>query len=90
MPHPIGLIDGVEMQEFLFASTSTQYAIKTVAEQHNVPEWDKVRDHIRGALRLHRFMVTNWLMLNGVKIPADLLADQAHPEVGQQMPDRNG
>jgi len=89
MPHPRGLIDPVELQEFLFASASATFAAQLEQQKHNVVEWDKLRDHIRGAMRIHRFTVINWLMMQGVKIPVELLDDKQHPEVGQQMPDRD-
>lgn len=39
-------------------------------------------------LRLHRFTVFTWLLQNGISLPAAVLDDRAHPEVGQQTPDQ--
>lgn len=82
-------ISAVELQEYLFSFTAAQYAKRVAAEKHNVPDTEKIANHIRGAFRLNRFAVMNWLMMNGVKIPIELLDDRNHPEVGAQMPDKN-
>lgn len=74
-------VDNLEMMEFGFASTATNFA----TAQRNSQE---IRNHIRESLRLHRFLVFSWLLENGAQLPANLIADSIHPEVGQQMPDR--
>lgn len=79
---------GMEMQEYLFANTSAEFAIRCEKEKVNVADIDKARDHVREMLRFHRFTVINWLMVNGVKIPVELLSDQTHPGVGFQTPDQ--
>jgi hypothetical protein len=33
-------------------------------------------------------MVINWLVMNGIKIPVELIDDRTHPEVGHQFPDQ--
>lgn len=71
----------VELTEYLFAQTAAEYA----HAGHTVAE---IREHMRGAMRLARFTVFNWLIGNGVRIPAELMADRTHPEVGQQTPDQ--
>lgn len=71
----------VELTEYLFAQTAAEYA----HAGHTVAE---IREHMRGAMRLARFTVFNWLISNGVSIPAELLADRTHPAVGQQAPDQ--
>ena len=87
VPAPAISLEGVELQEFCFSETSAQFAVRKMEERGNVIDTDSIRAHIRGALRLHRFTVMNWLMMNGVKIPIELLADQNHPEVGQMRLD---
>ena len=72
VPVPIG---GVERKEFLYAAGIARGA-------------SALGDSIRDVLRLHRFDVMVWLMQNGVVIPAALLDDRLHAEVGQQMPDK--
>lgn len=78
----------MEVQEYLFSTTSADFAARLEREKHNVFDTSKMRDHLRGGFRLHRFFVMNWLLTNGVKIPVELMSDQAHPEVGQQYPDK--
>lgn len=84
---PIG---GVELHEFLFSQTAARYAQRTLPVHGDDSDaaLGKVADHFRGALRLNRFAIMNWLMMNGVKIPVELLDDRTHPEVGSQAPDR--
>lgn len=72
----------LELQEYLFASTSAHHAL-----QHTDEEW-VIREELRKMLRLHRFVLMNWLMTNGVAIPVELLADQHRPPVGNQFPDQ--
>ncbi len=80
-PQPLELpIAALEIEEFLFSNTAAAFA------QDRSPE--EARDHIRGSLRMHRFMVFTWLLNNGVNLPLTLLADNTHPPVGQQAPDR--
>lgn len=89
-PPPIKVsIGGVELQEFLFSQTAARYALRIYAEaQPGEDVLGKVGNHIRGSLRLNRFATMNWLMMNGVTIPPELLDDRTHPEVGRQAPDQ--
>ena len=73
-------IEILEMEEFCFAHTSTD------AAQRITPE--ELQAHLRENLRMHRFFVFNWLILNGVSLPVDLVADSLHAPVGQQQPDQ--
>ena len=65
-------IASLEMFEFLLASNRKNHS----------------QSAIRDVMRLHRFQVFNWLMANGVAIPAVLLDDRTHPLPGDQRPDR--
>lgn len=78
-PKPVTPIAPLELQEYLFAQTAAEHAKNS--------SLGGGAQHIRETLRLHRFSLFLWLMQNGVKIPIELLADQNHPEVGQQYPD---
>jgi hypothetical protein len=69
----------LELEEYLFAATSAKFA------QDHTPQ--EAADHIRGSLRMHRFMVFSWLMLNGAHIPVHLMDDRVHRPVGEQAPD---
>jgi hypothetical protein len=40
--------------------------------------------NLRELLRCHRFDVLSWLMLQGVDLPQCVIADEAHPAVGDQ------
>jgi hypothetical protein len=73
----------MEMQEYLFAVTQSN-KIKGNWQSFNGSECSK---DIREILRLHRFTVLNWLMMQGVSIPMNLLSDQTHPKVGSMLPD---
>lgn len=76
---PIGVsIGGVELREYCYAHTTAFDNMR----------FESVMTVIREVLRLHRFDVMSWLMQNGVAIPAALLDDRLHAEVGQQMPDK--
>ncbi len=77
MKTPVSIL---EVEEYLFSQTAAQVA------QDNPPE--KTAEHVRGSLRLHRFLVFTWLLQNGVSLPAELLADREHPPVGEQTPDK--
>lgn len=70
----------VELTEYLFSTTAAAYAAEHASHE--------IRDHIREAMRLARFTVFNWLITNGVQIPAALLNDKLHAPVGQQLPDQ--
>lgn len=87
-PH-VTLAASMEVQEYLFSDTLANLA---QTQSANCAINDGERRHLtnesRSMLRLHRFNVMSWLMTNGVKIPVDLLADQNHPQVGSQYPDR--
>lgn len=75
-------INSVEMQEFLFAETIDELADgKTLGSL-------EFKRHVRESFRYHRFATMNWLLMNGVSIPAKLLTDESHPRVGFQLPDR--
>lgn len=80
-------LSAVEMQEYLFSETLAKVAAKCEIEKHNVIDWTTLKNQIRESFRLQRFAVMNWLRMNGVSIPVELLSDQAHKPVGQQMPD---
>lgn len=79
-------IQAVEVSEYLMAHTS---AVKWATESSRVSRLNEaeLRNDYRAVMRLHRFAVINWLMQNGVSVPVELLGDQIHREVGQQMPD---
>ncbi len=81
----ISIVAPLELQEYLFADTSAQFAVHDNEETPG--QIGQVRDHIRGALRIQRFNVMNWLVVNGVSIPAELLDDALHQPVGYQYPD---
>lgn len=74
---PIAL---VELEEYLFSQTAAKFAQDNTAEE--------TVQHIRGSFRMHRFFVFTWLLQNGVELPTHLIADSAHPPVGQQQPDQ--
>jgi len=79
VPNAWKTIAPIELQEYLFAET-------VAAQKGQTP--DAVRDKIRGAMRLQRFNIFNWLMMNGVQIPPVLMSDNIHKPVGEQFPDR--
>lgn len=72
----------LEVEEWGFASTAAQYA------RGHAHDPDRVRDHVRESLRLHRFMVFAWLIEQGMKLPVDLVSDAVHLPVGRQSVDR--
>jgi hypothetical protein len=76
-------IKAVELQEYLFADAAAGLTRDGISNSD-------LRWEIRSAFRLQRFAVMNWLLMNGVTIPGDLLSDQAHPPVGRQWPDEKG
>ena len=80
-------VDAIEMEEFLFSGTIVQVAQNCKHEEIDVQDWGKLKTYTRESFRFHRFAVMNWLLMNGVSIPAELLSDQMHMEVGAQMPD---
>lgn len=80
-------IVSVELQEFLFATTSAEFASKKNG-QLSAAAHAELRDHIRGAMRMHRFAIFTWLLLNGVQLPRHLLDDRLHTEVGNQQVDK--
>jgi hypothetical protein len=83
-------IKGNELQEYLLSQTAAEYAIRKTTEATAGGDpiaIEAIRNHIRESFRLNRFAVMNWLVMNGVKIPTELLDDRTHPEVGAQMPD---
>jgi hypothetical protein len=89
MDVPASPIGGVELHEYLMANTIGIAANHRYNKISDVDEAAALnRDDIRGALRLHRFAVMNWLMMSGVSIAPHLLSDMYHPIVGQQLPDR--
>lgn len=80
----------LELQEYLFADTNATAAVQHFRNANNgAADSGLLRDRTREVLRLHRFTVISWLMTNGVKIPVELLDDSAHPEVGNQYPDKS-
>src|SRR3990167_7690191 len=80
----------VELQEFLFSGTAANFAHFSLVLGLNPQErQEKIRDHIRGAMRLHRFVLLNWLMQNGVEIPLELMDDRLHLDVGAQSVDQS-
>lgn len=76
----------LEEFEFNYSAQAADFASKF--EGLSLPEKEQVRDHIRNLFWLNRFNVFNWLMLNGVEIPASLMVETMHPEVGKQTPDK--
>lgn len=79
---PIG---SVEMQEYLMTTTAVKAAMRKPLGA--AFETELVRQ-MRETMRLHRFIVMNWLLQNGNPIELQLIADQSHPLVGSQMPDK--
>ena len=73
-------VDSIEMQEYLFSHS--------LGIQSESLETSELRKEIRKCFRFQRFAVMNWLLMNGVSIPADLLTDDTHPKVGEQFPDK--
>jgi hypothetical protein len=69
----------LELNEFLRSNT---IALITV-------EPKKLCMLTREMLYGHRWDVFNWLIMNGVKIPHDLLLDARHPRPGAQSPDQS-
>lgn len=39
------------------------------------------KEHFLSCFRWHRFFVFNWLMMNGVLIPAELMRDELHSPI---------
>lgn len=97
-PAPEMPIASVELQEYLFAQTlaavaqressDAQAANVIAGDSKKETDWRNLRSQIRVSFRLQRFAVMNWLLMNGVSIPAALLSDGAHPAVGMQYPDK--
>ena len=79
----------VELEEYLFATHLERVAKRCEQEKHNVTDYALLVHEARSCMFWHRFQVMNWLMANGVKIPLELLSDQAHQPVGQQYPDQH-
>lgn len=73
---PIG---SVEMQEYLVAAN----LVAGITNQND----EQRLQNLRECFRFQRFAVMNWLMINGISIPFDLLSDQTHPKPGNQLPD---
>lgn len=67
-------VSALELQEYLFAANIPN------ADAHSIKA-------TRDCFYFHRFQVMNWLLMNGVSIPAHLLSDQAHPRIGLQTVD---
>lgn len=88
MPEAKMPIGSVEMQEYLFANTLTGVAKRCEEKKHNVTDFAPLAREIRECFRFQRFAVMNWLMQNGVTIPAELLSDQTHPRPGSQFVDQ--
>lgn len=86
-PIKIG-IENVEMTEYLFSNTAANFATFGLDDDDRSIMIEKARNHIRGAFRLHRFVFMNWLLMNGVKLPVEVMDDRTHPEVGDQRPDQ--
>ena len=76
-------ISGIEMEEYLFAKTAVDYALRVGPK-----DVEQAVKHIRETLRLHRFLIFGWLLHNGVKLPVPLVADQTHLAPGMQWPDQ--
>lgn len=81
------IIGPVEMQEFLFSKTISDGCFSAIHGMNGVQR-EKLTKDIREVLRLHRFSVFTWLLMSGVSVPANLLADETHPKVGYQLPDQ--
>lgn len=74
----------VEMNEYLMATTLAEVKVFP-----NDPEAAKsLAKEIRELMWWNRFFLFNWLMLNGVALPAELMADSLHKRVGNQVPDQ--
>lgn len=85
-PFSMQIIGPVEMQEYLFATTEAQKIYKGYSIDQE-PSRTLVND-IREILRLHRFTILNWLLMQGVNISLELASDKTHPKVGEQFPDK--
>lgn len=77
---PIG---AQEMSEYLMADA---IAVNVLNNRDELERAD-VRNEIRAAMRFIRIGAIAWLLQNGVSVPVELLCDQAHPQVGSQLPD---
>lgn len=76
----------LELKEFCYAATLIEEVDHgTSVHQSLLARW---RKNLRDLLLCHRFDVLAWLMQQGVQIPAELIADCAHPTPGNQSPDR--
>jgi len=80
-------VSSVELQEYLFAEALKECA-KECESSEDMQRHSKLIKNIRESFRLQRFAVINWLLMNGVSIPPELLSDEAHPTVGNQYPDK--
>ena len=83
----------LELKEFCYARTLVA-EFDTLQNKTNyqlVSEADLLRliRNLRDLLRCHRFDVLSWLMLQGVDLPTNVFADETHPAVGEQSPDRS-
>lgn len=86
LPTDRRVIGPVELQEYLFAATQANATYPLIMGNKD-EERENLTKSIREILRLHRFVVINWLLMSGVSVPAGLLADETHPQVGDQLPD---
>lgn len=64
----------LEVQEYLFAANIPGATPETIKA-------------MRECFYFHRFQVMNWLLMNGVSLPAHLISDQTHPRIGLQTVD---
>ncbi len=73
--------EAIVMQEMLFLEL-LRVAAQRDAANAPVTDWAHLKRRGRESFRLHRQAVMNWLMSNGVSIPAELRMDLAHPLSG--------
>lgn len=94
VPAPAEIAAPIEMHEFLFSATIGRVLAEKFRGRTNIKGDEvevaalKIVELVRGAMRLQRFSIFNWLKMHGVKIPMSLVEDRVHPEVGRQYPDR--
>ena len=78
------LIAPVEMQEYLLAASQAKKVFNTVSSEVS----QVLITDLREILRLHRFTMFNWLLLQGISIPMKLLADDIHPQIPKNLKQR--
>ena len=81
----------LELKEFCYARTliGEVDGLQNDAELIGATDLLRLIRNLRDLLRCHRFDVLIWLMIQGVDLPPNVIADETHPAVGDQCPDRS-